>query len=269
MHRGDLLFHLPEALDYDSDSRRFDADGRVWTDDRGGTNVYPLRVLKLLSQRIAYILMIVVAGTSCHKPRVEPRVPPAPPAQIVQPGAPGESSRIIVAYEAVDLSRVQYTAADVQFMQGMISHHAQALEMTELLSSRSESEDMKKLGLRIELSQADEIKMMQEWLRGRGQEVPDVHAHHAHGATLMPGMLTPEEMGRLAEARGTAFDRLFLEFMIKHHEGALIMVEELLSQPGAGQDSDIFAFTSDINADQSMEINRMGAMLAMLKELPQ
>ena len=229
-------------------------------------DVYPLRVLKLLSQRIACILMMVVAGTSCHKAGVAAGPPPGPP--IVQPGAPGKSSRIIAADEARDLSRVQYTAADVRFMQGMISHHAQALEMTALIASRSAREDMRKLGLRIELSQADEIEMMQGWLRARRQEAPDVHAHHAHGATLMPGMLTPEEMGRLAGAKDTVFDGLFLELMIKHHQGALIMVEDLLSQPGAGQDSDIFAFTSDITADQSMEIARMGGMLATLKELP-
>jgi len=229
-------------------------------------DVYPLRVLKLLSQRIACILMTVVAGTSCHKAGVTAGPPPGPP--IVQPGAPGRSSRIIAADEARDLSRVQYTAADVRFMQGMISHHAQALEMTALIASRSAREDMRKLGLRIELSQADEIEMMQGWLRARRQEAPDVHAHHAHGATLMPGMLTPEEMGRLAGAKDTVFDGLFLELMIKHHQGALIMVEDLLSQPGAGQDSDIFAFTSDITADQSMEIARMGGMLATLKELP-
>jgi len=220
-------------------------------------------VLKLLWQRIAYILLTVVAGTSCRTTRVEP------PPPIVQPGAPGESSRVIAPHEAVDLSRVQYTAADVQFMQGMISHHAQALEMTALVPSRSTSEDLRKLALRIEVSQADEIEMMQDWLRARRQEVPNVHAHHAHGATLMPGMLTAEEMGRLAEANGTGFDRLFLEFMIKHHQGALIMVEDLLSQPGAAQESEIFAFTSDVNADQSMEIDRMGAMLVMLKEPPQ
>jgi uncharacterized protein (DUF305 family) len=202
--------------------------------------------------------MTVAAGASCHKAGAQP------PAPIVQPGAPGESSRVIEVEEAVDLSGVQYTEADVRFMQGMISHHAQALEMTELISSRSESGDMRKLGLRIELSQADEIEMMQGWLRGRGQEITEVDAHHAHGATLMPGMLTPEEMGRLAEATGAEFDRLFLELMIKHHQGALTMVGDLLAQPGAGQDSDIFAFLSDINADQSMEIARMGAMLKEL-----
>ena len=209
---------------------------------------------------MAYILMTVAAGTSCRTTRVEP------PPSIVQPGAPGESSRVIAPQEAVDLSRVQYTEADVRFMQGMISHHAQALEMTALVPARSTSDAMRKLALRIEVSQADEIEMMQDWLRARRQEVPDVHAHHAHGATLMPGMLTAEEMGRLAEANGTGFDRLFLELMIKHHQGALIMVEDLLSQPGAAQESEIFGFTSDINADQSMEIDRMGAMLVMFKE---
>ena len=219
-------------------------------------------MLKLLSRRLACILTAVAAGPSYRAAGAQERPP------IVQPGAPGDSSRVITAQEAVDLSAVQYTEADVEFMQGMISHHAQALEMTALIPSRSESEDLPKLGLRIELSQADEIEMMQAWLRGRGQKVTEVHAHHAHGATLMPGMLTPEEMGRLSEARGVAFDRLFLELMIKHHQGALIMVEDLLSQPGAGQDSDIFAFTSDIIADQSMEIDRMGAMLDVLKELP-
>jgi uncharacterized protein (DUF305 family) len=235
--------------------------------------VYPLRVLKLWCQRIACILSTVAAGTSCGGGRVEPAPPPSvpavPPVPIVQPGAPGESSRTIAADEAVDLSRVGYTPADVQFMQEMISHHAQALEMTALLRKQSESEEMGKLGLRIELSQADEIDMMQGWLRARGEEAPDVRAHHAHGATLMPGMLNPEEMARLAEAKGADFDRLFLELMIKHHEGALIMVEDLLGRPGAGQDSDIFAFISDITADQSMEIARMGAMLATLKEPPQ
>jgi uncharacterized protein (DUF305 family) len=143
----------------------------------------------------------------------------------------------------------------------MIGHHAQAIEMTALLSTRTASDEMRKLALRIEVSQADEIKMMQDWLKSRGAEVPGEHAHHAHGAKLMPGMLTPEEMARLAAATGVEFDRLFLEFMIKHHAGALIMVDELFASAGAGQDSEIFAFASDVDADQRMEIDRMGAML--------
>ena len=200
----------------------------------------------------------LAAPVACHAARVERQAP------IVQPGAPGASSRVIEAAEAADLSGVQYTPADVKFMQGMISHHAQALEMTALVPERAGSQSMRKLSQRIELSQADEIDMMQGWLRARGEKATDVHAHHAHGATLMPGMLTPEEMRRLEQAKGKDFDRLFLELMIKHHQGALTMVEELLAQPGAAQDSDIFAFISDINADQSMEIARMGAMLEEL-----
>ena len=185
----------------------------------------------------------------------------------MQPGEPGQSSRIVTSAEATNLSNVRHTAADVRFMQGMIGHHAQALEMTALLATRTESEDMRTLARRIELSQADEIKMMQEWLGDRGESLPDPHAHHRPGAHLMPGMLTAEEMARLADAKGAAFDELFLEYMIKHHAGALIMVEELFAQPGAGQESEIFAFASDVDADQRMEIDRMRAMLAKSKEL--
>jgi uncharacterized protein (DUF305 family) len=184
----------------------------------------------------------------------------APP--IVQPGAPGEASRVIDAETATDLSKIRHTEADVRFMQGMIAHHAQALEMCALLTSRTGREDMRLLAKRIELSQADEIAMMRSWLEARAEEVPDPHAHHAHGATLMPGMLTSEEMARLSEAQGEEFDRLFLEFMIKHHDGALIMVEQLFSTPGAGQDSEIFTFASDVVADQQMEIDRMRGMLS-------
>jgi uncharacterized protein (DUF305 family) len=210
--------------------------------------------LKTWTHRIAAILLAAVAG-ACRTAGVEPGPP------IVQPGAPGESSRVIAADKAVDLSKVQHTAADVRFMQGMIGHHAQAIEMTALLSSRTVREDMRKLALRIEVSQADEIKMMQRWLEARRQDVPGPHAMHMHGATLMPGMLTAEEMARLASAKGDEFDRLFLEGMIKHHAGALTMVQDLLSTPGAGQESEIFAFASDVDADQRMEIDRMDAML--------
>ena len=203
---------------------------------------------------------LAVVSLSCRTSRE-----PAP--VILQPGAPGQSTRVITADAATDLSKVQHTEADVRFMQGMIGHHAQALEMTALLASRTASDDMRKLAKRIELSQADEIKMMQEWLTRRGLPLPDPHAHHAHGAKLMPGMLTAGEMGRLAAAKGPEFDRLFLEFMIKHHDGALTMVRELFATPGAGQEAEIFAFASDVDADQRMEIDRMGAMAASLKEL--
>jgi len=187
---------------------------------------------------------------------------------IVQPGAPGQNSRVIDAVAAADLSKVGYTPADVRFMQGMVGHHAQALEMTGIVRTHSESDAIRTLALRIELSQADEIKMMQDWLTARGQPLPDPHAHHGAGASgLMPGMLTPAEMSRLAEARGPALDRLFLQFMIKHHEGALVMVKDLLATPGAGQEADVFAFASDVEADQRMEIDRMRAALTASKEL--
>jgi len=179
----------------------------------------------------------------------------------VQPGAPGESSRVIARDKAVDVSRVGHTLADVRFMQGMIGHHAQAVEMTELLATRTASDAMRKLGQRIQVSQTDEIKMMERWLSTHGEEVPSAHAHHMMGVTLMPGMLTPEEMERLSAANGAEFDRLFLAGMIKHHEGALVMVKELFATPGAGQESDIFAFASDVDADQRMEIDRMSTML--------
>ena len=185
-------------------------------------------------------------------------------APLVQPGAPGEASRAIAVRESVDVSRVGHTPADVRFMQGMIGHHAQALEMTALMPSRSHRADMRLLAQRIELSQADEITMMRRWLELRGQTSPSEHAHHAPGATLMPGMLSPEEMGRLAAATGAGFDRLFLELMIKHHDGALTMVRDLFANPGAGQEPEIFAFASDIDADQPIEIDRMSAMLTEL-----
>ena len=205
--------------------------------------------------RAVVAALIAVSSLSCRSAATDRTAP------VVQPGAPGAPSRIVTSDELGALHRRRFTAADVKFMQGMIGHHAQAIEMTALLASRSTDPQMKLLAQRIELSQADEIKMMREWLEARGQQVPDAHAHHAAGATLMPGMLTQDEMSRLAAASGAGFDRLFLEAMIKHHNGALIMVKDLMATPGAGQESEIFAFASDVDADQRMEIARMAAML--------
>jgi uncharacterized protein (DUF305 family) len=143
----------------------------------------------------------------------------------------------------------------------MISHHAQALDMTALVDSRTTRDDLKLLARRIEASQADEIRMMQDWLTVRGEDAPDAHAHHDGHTPLMPGMLAAEEMRRLGTAKGAEFDRLFLEFMIRHHDGALVMVGELFAQPGAAQDSEIFAFASEVEADQRIEIVRMAALL--------
>jgi uncharacterized protein (DUF305 family) len=216
--------------------------------------VYSLGGLPVVRYRIAAILL-AAAAASC-------RSTGADRPQIVQPGAPGQSSQVIGAAAATDLSKVQFTPADVKFMQGMIGHHAQAVEMVALVPSRTEREDMKMLAKRIDVSQADEINMMKRWLADRRQAEPDPHAHHMPGM-LMPGMLTAEEMTRLAAAKGAEFDRLFLEGMIKHHEGALTMVRDLFATPGAGQESDIFAFASDVDADQRMEIDRMRGMLTV------
>ncbi len=183
---------------------------------------------------------------------------------VVRPGAPGEDSRVVAPREALTAVEPRHTDADIRFMQGMIHHHAQALDMTALAADRAGSEDLKKLAHRIELSQRDEIAMMREWLAARGADVPGEHAHHAPGAPLMPGMLTAAEMAGLAAAAGAGFDRLFLELMIKHHEGALVMVKELFSSPAAGQEPEIFAFASDVDADQLIEIRRMERMLKEL-----
>jgi len=207
------------------------------------------------------ILIAAAAGVSCRSAAPAAAKPP-----ITQPGAPGQPSRVIDAAHATDLSQVQYTGADIQFMQGMIGHHAQAVEMAALVPSRTASDGLRKLAQRIDVSQQDEMQMMREWLQARGQQIPDPRAHHMMGATLMPGMLTAEEMERLAAATGPAFDRLFLEGMIKHHEGAIEMVHSLFATEGAGQTPEIFSYASDVDADQRMEIERMSSMLKELQQ---
>jgi uncharacterized protein (DUF305 family) len=217
----------------------------------------------MLAYRVAACLFAASGAAACATTGTSS-------AGIVQPGAPGEASKVVGAEQARDISKVGATPADVKFMQGMIHHHAQAIDMTELLKTRTASEDMKKLGLRIQVSQRDEIKMMQNWLKAHGQDAPDPHAMHMPGMVMpgmdhgpmMAGMLTPEEMTRLAGLKGVEFDRFFLEGMIKHHAGAITMVKELFASPGAAQDSTIYAFATDVVADQQMEIDRMSRMLA-------
>jgi epoxyqueuosine reductase len=175
-------------------------------------------------------------------------------------------------------ARSGYTAADVHFMQGMIEHHAQALAMTALLPARTTRPDMRLLAERIEVSQKDEIALMSRWLERRHEQVPDylaIVADHRDttsrsmtmsgmdmsGSSLMPGMLTPAQLSALASTTGQAFDRLFLEDMIRHHEGALVMVRDLLATNGAAQEPEVFQFASDVDADQRAEIMRMRALL--------
>ena len=187
---------------------------------------------------------------------------------IIQPGAPGQQSRLITAEEASALAGMEYSLGDIQFLQGMIPHHAQAKEMSALAESRTNNEAILAVAARITLSQDDEIAMMQEWLDDRGLEVTAEDAHHQSGFMRMAGMLTDEEMAELAAARGSDFDRLYLESMIQHHQGALDMVEELLDQRGSVQDPLLYEFTSDVTSDQTSEIERMVTLLASFSSDP-
>jgi uncharacterized protein (DUF305 family) len=166
------------------------------------------------------------------------------------------------------LGRLPYTDADVDFMAGMIPHHAQAVIMAGWAPSHAARTDVAILCERIVVGQRDEIAMMQTWLRDRGEVVPDAtstrHRMKMNGVEhdmLMPGMLTDEEMAALDGARGPEFDHLFLIGMIKHHQGAIDMVDVLFKAYGAAQDETVFRFASDVYADQSIEIDRMHKML--------
>lgn len=233
------------------------------------------------------------------------QTPPTRTPVTVQAGAPGEASTRIEAQNLSELGGVNWVEEDARFMQGMIPHHAQALQMTQLVREKSRDGDIRRVALRMEISQRDEIALMRRWLADRGAEVPasalftepdtvlaslervragtmpamdhggmhagdhamagggDDHAAmgHGDGMEMMPGMLTPEELRQLAEAEGEEFDRLFLEYMIRHHEGAIVMVDALFAADGAGQESEIFQFASHVDADQRAEIARMRAML--------
>ncbi len=171
---------------------------------------------------------------------------------------------------AVDTGRAPYNAADVQFMSGMIDHHAQAILMAGWAPTHGASASVQALCERIVVGQRDEIAFMQRWLRERGLPVPNGDAGRGHDmagmdhATLMPGMLTRAQLAQLDAAQGAEFDRLFLKFMIQHHQGAITMVNQLFSANGATLDDLIFKYASDVNVDQTTEINRMGRMLAAL-----
>ena len=186
---------------------------------------------------------------------------------IVQPGAPGEAARNLSAEEAIEIADTSYSPDDVKFMQDMIPHHNQAVQMAALVADRTNRQELLDVAGRIDASQVDEIEFMQQWLSERGEGVPDPTAHEAmHTSHKMAGMASPEDMARLAELEGTEFDRLFLELMIAHHEGAVTMVEELHDQPGSAYDPVLFDFTNDVSNDQTAEIERMNALLVSLSE---
>lgn len=187
-------------------------------------------------------------------------------AQATGRGSASDSAARVRA--RADSARLPYTAADVQFMTGMISHHAQAIVMAKMAPTHGASKSVQTLCERIINSQNDEIALMQNWLRDRDRPVPEakplpmkmmMNGHEMD--MLMPGMLTDDQMKALDAARGVSFDTLFLRGMIQHHQGAITMVQQLFATPGAGQDEAVFKFANNVNVDQNTEIHRMQQML--------
>jgi uncharacterized protein (DUF305 family) len=183
---------------------------------------------------------------------------------VVQPGAPGKPTRTLPPTTSATLP--PHSPADVQFMQGMIMHHAQAVEMTALIESHTQNKELRTLGARISRSQSDEIDFMKRWLTAR-EEPTSLPMHHMSGmdmsshSMLMPGMLTAKQMDALRKSKGKEFDHLFLTGMIQHHNGALIMVKKLFDTAGAGQDAELFNFATDVDSGQRAEIKIMNTML--------
>jgi len=196
-------------------------------------------------------------------------------APILQPGAPGQPTRPINPQDAIRIADTRFSPDDVRFMQEMITHHQQAIDMAALVKDRTNRQEVIAVARRIDASQADEMKFMKTWLRERGQSEPDAHAAHMmHAAAFggaghdVPGMATPEQMAAMAAAKGLAFDRMFLERMIAHHEGAVTMANKLLDRPGSAYDPVLFEFVNEVINDQKAEIKRMNALVPALAEDP-
>lgn len=195
--------------------------------------------------------------------------PDATAPVVVQPGAPGQPTRALPPSTRAKLPPL--SPADVRFMQDMIMHHAQAVEMTALIESHTENKALRSLGARISSSQSDEIKFMKRWLEARGEPIsPKMYdmpgMDMSNHSMLMPGMLTPEQMEALRNAKGEDFDKLFLKGMIQHHNGALIMVKDLFDRAGSGQDAELFNFVTDVDSGQRAEIRIMQNMLGVEKQ---
>jgi uncharacterized protein (DUF305 family) len=236
-------------------------------------NVFTLR----RAQSIAIACTVAVVLAACSEGSDEPdsRDPGEPssvsdqPINIVQGGAPGEGSRRISQDELEPVETHPHTEGDVDFMQGMVHHHAQALVMTSMVRDRAASKDLTVLARRIEFAQESEIETMERWLTTRDEEIPDAEDHrNDHGGQgLMPGMVGHKELAKLAAADGRRFDRMFLEYMIRHHQGALTMVAQLRETDG-GQEPEIDLFARHVDSDQNIEINRLAGLLAQVGELP-
>jgi len=235
-------------------------------------------VMKISVWQSALLAGIMLVGLF-SLPVCAQQAEPATPV-VVQPGAPGQPTQRLPSSTRATLP--PRSPADVKFMQGMIMHHAQAVEMTALIESHTQNKELHLLGARIGKSQADEINFMKRWLTARGEPVMpampamtgmDMSSHsmagmdmpsHAGHSMLMPGMLTAKQMLALKKAKGVQFDHLFLTGMIQHHGGALIMVKDLFDTAGAGQDAELFNFTTDVDSGQRAEIRIMQSMLGKL-----
>jgi len=222
-----------------------------------------VRLQKLTHDCAAVLVTMLIAAPFSSIASAQKSAPPTP--VVVQPGAPGKPSKTLPASTHATLPPL--SAADVDFMQGMIMHHGQAIEMAALISSHTQNKDLQLLGARISRSQADEIKFMQRWLAARGQPLsmamPGMPEMDRTGKpmALMPGMLTPAQINALRKAHGADFDHLFLSGMIQHHNGALVMVKDLFDTSGAGQDAELFNFATDVDSGQRAEIRIMQDML--------
>jgi uncharacterized protein (DUF305 family) len=244
-------------------------------DSRPMTSFYPGAVLKLRSVvrvgvcrsgLLVTCTLVCLLSVSVSAQQADRSTP-----VIVQPGAPGQPTRTLPSSTRPTLPPP--SPANVQFMQGMIMHHAQAVEMTALIDSHTQNKEIRSLGARISRSQSDEIKFMKRWLAARGEPIspamPEMtgmdmssHSMHMAGHSMhMPGMLTATQMADLKNAKGEEFDHLFLTGMIQHHNGALVMVKDLFDNPGAGQDAELFNFTTDVDSGQRAEIRIMQTML--------
>lgn len=212
--------------------------------------------------RLSIVLISVCALSlaGCTVAPAEPR--PTSTAPVVQLGAPGEENRTLTLEEQLAASTPQpHTETDVIFVRDMLHHHAQALEMTGYVEERSSDPDIALLAERMRISQEDEMGQLESWLQRRGEPVRDPDADHDHATTLMPGMLTAEELAALESATGEEFDILFLEGMIRHHQGAIVMIAELFGSPD-GAEAELALMANHFDSDQRIEIARMASMLA-------
>ena len=226
-----------------------------------------MRVFNRERVAIGLLACVTIVGCRTAAPGTAPS-PASASARDAEVSSAAASNAAAIAQARADSLRYPYTAADIRFMSSMIGHHAQAIEMSRLAPTHGAGPGVLRLAERIINAQQDEITLMRQWLGDRQQPVPDIHptammTHHA-GHVMMPGMITPEQMKQLEEAKGTEFDRLFLTFMIQHHRGAMAMVKELFATPGAAQDLTVFKLARDVNVDQDTEVERMAQMLSAL-----